>query len=140
MRRKYYTKCLYPDMEVFTINDIKQKIIDFEAYFKKQSYVRLQANLNFDRVNNQYHLCYYIDIPKSFRTAETMQDFVKKLNNTFKGILCIHAEKAWYIDDITGQKKNSSHLIFYTTISENWLKEHWPEYLEKFETIDYKRK
>lgn len=130
---KYLFKSYKDEIENLTVDSIKQKLINFESYCeKKLNCDKFQARLRYDQISNQYYLSYSLITSRKFKVANILQDYLNKIRTDFQYVVIgVHAFRI-YSGGVVGNK-----IFVDTMVSESWLEQNFPEYLEKFETKEY---
>lgn len=135
--KKLYEKTLFEsyknEIENLTIDSIKQKLIKFEKYCEdKLNCEELKMRLRYDQISAQYYLSYVVHVSRKFKAADALQDYIKKIYVEFQYVLIGVQTYKVYSGKVIG---NVLHI--HTMVSENWLKQYMPEYLENFKIIKY---
>lgn len=135
--KKHYEKTLFEsyknEIENLTIDSIKQKLIKFEKYCEeKLNCEELTIRLRYDQISSQYYLSYTVHVSRTFKVADVLQDYIKKIYCDFQYVVIGVQTYRIYSGKVIG-----TALHIHTMVSENWLKQNMPEYLENFKIIKY---
>ena len=126
------TKFMSKD-ELLTIDKVKQDILTFEKSCEAKGEIdSVSAELYWNQLRQEFLLEYTMFIKGDFATAKSIINYLNSLyesHGVFHGAQVLNSFPVY-----EGTKKTIGYQInVYTMISEDWLKQHWPEYLEKFE-------